>query len=50
MYSDDSDDDDAKIDELWTFQPAPAEEEITESQKKEDILARKKSRKILETM
>ena len=50
MYFDDSDEEDAKIDELWTFQPAPAEEEITESQRNKDILARKKSRKILETM
>ena len=41
---------DAKIEEFWTFQPAPAEEEITESQRKEDIFARKKNRKILETM
>ena len=49
MYFDDSDEDDAKIGELWTFHPAPAEEEITETQRKEDILARKKSRKILET-
>jgi hypothetical protein len=28
MYVDDSDEDDAKIDELWSFHPAPAEEEM----------------------
>ena len=49
MYSDESDDDDAKIDDLWTFQPPAEEEEVTEAQRKEKTLARKKSRKILET-
>ena len=49
MYSDESDED-AKIDELWTFNPTPEKEEVTEEQKKEEILARKKSRKILESM
>ena len=50
MYFDDSDEEEAKIDDLWTFHPAAAEEEISEAQKKENILARNKSRKILETM
>ena len=50
MYSDEIHDDDAKIDELWTFHPVAEEEEITEEQRKEDILARKRSSKILETI
>ena len=50
MYSEENDDDDAKIEELWTFHPVAEEEDITEEQRKEEILAGKKSRKILETM
>jgi hypothetical protein len=50
MNSDEIDDDDTKIDELWTFYPVAEEDETTEEQRKEDILARKISRKILETM
>ena len=49
MYSSDSDEDD-KIDNLWAFNPNPAEEEISEEQKKAELLAIKKSRKVLQTM
>ena len=49
MYSSDSDEDD-KIDNLWAFNPNPAEEELSEEQKKEYLLAVKKSRKILQTL
>ena len=49
MYSDEIHDDDAKIDELWTFHPVAEQEEITEEHRTEDILARKRSRKILKT-
>ena len=50
MYSDEIEDDYAKIDELWTLHPVAEEEEITEEQRKEDILAWKRSCKILENM
>ena len=42
MCSDEIDDDDAKIDELWTFHQITEEEEITEEQKKRKISQRGK--------
>ena len=49
MYSSDEDDDDARIDDLWTYK-SPEIEEVSEEQKKEELLATKKTRKRLESM
>ena len=49
MDSDDSDEE-TKIDDLWGFSPAADEDNRSEEQKRADILAKKKSRKIMESM
>ena len=49
MYSSDSYDD-ANIAELWAFKPPPEPEQKTKEEKLEEAYARKRSRRIMETM
>ena len=45
-----SDEEDGNIDGLWTFNPNAGKEEASDEQRKEEMMARKRSRDILENM
>ena len=48
MYS--SDEEEEKIDDLWSFKPKLEEDTKSEEQRREEAQTRKKLRQILETM